>query len=169
VFFALTTQTLSADLRTKITPCHLAGILIARPADCIASMGLASIASHKLGGILSVGTIFKASVKIGQSRAKFRANHHPRTHYGYCREKKRVAITNEGGLVSEECSPTKTAVQKTRKRVRVPSQLSARVGSDPLLVQASNGNTSIKLDGILWIKASAVGSHRQCKKRYSCR
>ena len=32
--------------------------------------------------------------------------------------------------------------------------LSARVGSDPLLVQASNGNTSIKLDGTLWIKAS---------------
>jgi len=32
--------------------------------------------------------------------------------------------------------------------------LSARVGSDPLFVQASNGNTSIKLDGILWIKAS---------------
>ncbi len=32
--------------------------------------------------------------------------------------------------------------------------LSARVGGDPLLVQASNGNTSIKLDGILWIKAS---------------
>jgi rhamnose utilization protein RhaD (predicted bifunctional aldolase and dehydrogenase) len=33
-------------------------------------------------------------------------------------------------------------------------ELSARLGSDPLLVQASNGNTSIKLDGILWIKAS---------------
>ncbi len=33
-------------------------------------------------------------------------------------------------------------------------ELSARVGSDPLLVQASNGNTSVKLDGILWIKAS---------------
>ena len=33
-------------------------------------------------------------------------------------------------------------------------ELSARVGSDPLLVQASNGNTSIKLGGILWIKAS---------------
>ena len=32
--------------------------------------------------------------------------------------------------------------------------LSARVGSDPLLVQASNGNTSIKLGGILWVKAS---------------
>jgi ribulose-5-phosphate 4-epimerase/fuculose-1-phosphate aldolase len=33
-------------------------------------------------------------------------------------------------------------------------QLSARVGSDPLLVQASNGNTSIKLEGVLWIKGS---------------
>jgi rhamnose utilization protein RhaD (predicted bifunctional aldolase and dehydrogenase) len=33
-------------------------------------------------------------------------------------------------------------------------ELSARIGSDSLLVQASNGNTSIKLDGILWIKAS---------------
>ena len=32
--------------------------------------------------------------------------------------------------------------------------LSARVGGDPLLVQASNGNTSIKLDGAMWIKAS---------------
>ncbi len=32
--------------------------------------------------------------------------------------------------------------------------LSVRVGNDPLLVQASNGNTSIKLDGVLWIKAS---------------
>jgi rhamnose utilization protein RhaD (predicted bifunctional aldolase and dehydrogenase) len=33
-------------------------------------------------------------------------------------------------------------------------ELSARVGNDPLLVQASNGNTSIKIDGSLWIKAS---------------
>jgi rhamnose utilization protein RhaD (predicted bifunctional aldolase and dehydrogenase) len=31
---------------------------------------------------------------------------------------------------------------------------SARVGNDPLLVQASNGNTSIKLGETLWIKAS---------------
>jgi len=33
-------------------------------------------------------------------------------------------------------------------------QLSVRAGSNPLLVQASNGNTSIKLEGILWIKGS---------------
>jgi rhamnose utilization protein RhaD (predicted bifunctional aldolase and dehydrogenase) len=47
-------------------------------------------------------------------------------------------------------------VLSTRQQREVASlrDLSARVGSDPLLVQASNGNTSIKLDGILWIKAS---------------
>jgi rhamnose utilization protein RhaD (predicted bifunctional aldolase and dehydrogenase) len=32
--------------------------------------------------------------------------------------------------------------------------LSARIGSDPLLVQASSGNTSFKVGGLLWIKAS---------------
>ena len=33
-------------------------------------------------------------------------------------------------------------------------ELSARIGSDPLLTQASSGNTSIKLHDVLWIKAS---------------
>ena len=33
-------------------------------------------------------------------------------------------------------------------------QLSARVGADPLLVQGAGGNTSIKDNGFLWIKAS---------------
>lgn len=33
-------------------------------------------------------------------------------------------------------------------------ELSARIGGDPLLTQASTGNTSIKLDDVLWIKAS---------------
>jgi rhamnose utilization protein RhaD (predicted bifunctional aldolase and dehydrogenase) len=34
--------------------------------------------------------------------------------------------------------------------------LSARVGSDPLLVQAAGGNTSLKQDGVMWIKASGT-------------
>ena len=33
-------------------------------------------------------------------------------------------------------------------------ELTQRVGSNPLLAQGSTGNSSIKLDGILWIKAS---------------
>jgi hypothetical protein len=70
--FALTTQTLSADLQTKITPCQFGGNPDCASCGCIASMGLASIAAHKLGGFLPVGAIFKASVKIGQARAKYR-------------------------------------------------------------------------------------------------
>ena len=73
--FALTTQTLSADLRTKITPCQFGGNPDCASCGCIASMGLAAVASHKLAGILSVGTVFRASVTIGQRRAKARAKH----------------------------------------------------------------------------------------------
>lgn len=34
--------------------------------------------------------------------------------------------------------------------------LSAKVGGDPLLVQAAGGNTSLKHDGVMWIKASGT-------------
>src|SRR5262245_27927006 len=34
--------------------------------------------------------------------------------------------------------------------------LSAKVGADPLLVQAAGGNTSLKQDGTMWIKASGT-------------
>src|ERR1700680_400120 len=33
-------------------------------------------------------------------------------------------------------------------------ELTHRVGNDPLLTQAGTGNSSAKLDGVLWIKAS---------------
>ena len=33
-------------------------------------------------------------------------------------------------------------------------EFTARIGVDPLLTQASTGNTSMKLDNVLWIKAS---------------
>lgn len=35
-------------------------------------------------------------------------------------------------------------------------ELSARLGADPLLVQASTGNTSVKTNGVLWVKASGT-------------
>jgi sulfatase maturation enzyme AslB (radical SAM superfamily) len=68
--FALTTQTLSADLKTKILPCQFGGNPDCGSCGCIASMGLAAVAAHKLGGIVPVGAIFKASVKIGQTIAR---------------------------------------------------------------------------------------------------
>ena len=71
--FALTTQTLSADLQTKITPCQFGGNPDCAACGCIASMGLAAIAAHKLGGFLPVGAIFKASIAVGQWRARSRS------------------------------------------------------------------------------------------------
>lgn len=75
--FALTTQTISADLKTAITPCQFGGNPDCGSCGCIASMGLAAIAKHKLGGIIPVGAIFKASVKIGEARVRRRATAPP--------------------------------------------------------------------------------------------
>jgi len=71
--FALTTQTISADLKTKITPCQFGGNPDCASCGCIASMGLAAVAAHKLGGFIPVGAIFKTSIKIGQLRSRLRA------------------------------------------------------------------------------------------------
>jgi sulfatase maturation enzyme AslB (radical SAM superfamily) len=76
--FALTTKTLSADLETLITPCQFGGRPDCNSCGCIASMGLAAVAAHKLGGIVPVGAIFTASIKIGQKRAKRLAKQQPK-------------------------------------------------------------------------------------------
>ncbi|HLJ48149.1 MAG TPA: radical SAM protein [Bryobacteraceae bacterium] len=68
--FALTTLTLSADLETKIVPCQFGGNPDCTSCGCVASMGLAAVAAHKLGGVIPVGLIFKASIKVGQAWAK---------------------------------------------------------------------------------------------------
>jgi sulfatase maturation enzyme AslB (radical SAM superfamily) len=68
--FALTTRTVSADLKTTVVPCQFGGNPDCGSCGCVASMGLAAVAAHKLGGLIPVGAIFKASVKIGQARVK---------------------------------------------------------------------------------------------------
>jgi sulfatase maturation enzyme AslB (radical SAM superfamily) len=71
--FALTTQTLSADLETKITPCQFGGTPDCASCGCIATMALSALAGHKLAGVLPVGTLFKGSIRIGQNRARSKA------------------------------------------------------------------------------------------------
>jgi rhamnose utilization protein RhaD (predicted bifunctional aldolase and dehydrogenase) len=53
-------------------------------------------------------------------------------------------------------NPEHSAVygEKACAELQTLARLSARLGNDPLLVQASSGNTSVKIDGTLWIKAS---------------
>lgn len=36
------------------------------------------------------------------------------------------------------------------------ARLSARLGADPLVIQAAGGNTSVKVGGVMWIKASGT-------------
>ena len=70
--FALTTRNVSADLKTEITPCQFGGNPDCKSCGCVASMGLAAVAAHKLGGVIPVGAIFKASLKLGGFRARHR-------------------------------------------------------------------------------------------------
>jgi len=64
--FAQTTTTISADLRTEIGPCQFGGNPDCSNCGCMASMGLAAIASAKVWGVIPVGALFRASMKIGQ-------------------------------------------------------------------------------------------------------
>jgi len=68
--FALTTQTLSADLKTKVVPCQFGGNPDCSACGCAASMGLAAVGAHRLGGLISLGTIMRASMRVGQARAR---------------------------------------------------------------------------------------------------
>ena len=47
-----------------------------------------------------------------------------------------------------------TAAAPRDVEYRALMELSAALGADPLRTQAAGGNTSIKLDGVMWIKAS---------------
>lgn len=68
--FALTTRIMSADLKTEVSPCQFGGNPDCNSCGCIASMGLAAVAAHKLGRLIPVGAIFKSSIKIGQARTR---------------------------------------------------------------------------------------------------
>jgi len=65
--FAQTTETISADLTTRVTPCQFGGDPDCSQCGCIASLGLAAVGHHKLGGFLETGAIFRASAKLGKT------------------------------------------------------------------------------------------------------
>jgi MoaA/NifB/PqqE/SkfB family radical SAM enzyme len=63
--FARTTHTISADLKTKITPCQFGGEPDCSQCGCIASMGLAAVGNHRVLGPLTAGHLFFASDRVG--------------------------------------------------------------------------------------------------------
>ncbi len=68
--FARTTHTISADLKTVITPCQFGGNPDCSQCGCVASMGLAAVGHHKVVGGLTAGQIFKASELVGRNVKK---------------------------------------------------------------------------------------------------
>ena len=64
--FARTTQTISADLRTRITPCQFGGDPDCSQFGCIASMALAAVGHHRVAGPLTAGHLFMVSDRLGK-------------------------------------------------------------------------------------------------------
>jgi MoaA/NifB/PqqE/SkfB family radical SAM enzyme len=64
--FAKTTDCVSANFETPITPCQFGGKPDCSQCGCIASAGLKAVARHRLRGGLRVGAIFEASFAIGE-------------------------------------------------------------------------------------------------------
>ena len=71
--FAQTTLNVSADLHTSITPCVFGGVPDCANCGCLASAGLAAIARHRLMGVIPVGTLFKASLAVGEQARRWRS------------------------------------------------------------------------------------------------
>lgn len=70
--FARTTATISADLKTRVTPCQFGGTPDCAQCGCIASMGLAALGHMKLVPGLSLGTIMRASATVGDVAERIR-------------------------------------------------------------------------------------------------
>jgi hypothetical protein len=64
--FAQNTTCLSADLRTKITPCQFGGKPVCSECGCMASAGLAALGKFKVAGLVPVSALFSASRKFGE-------------------------------------------------------------------------------------------------------
>ena len=65
--FARTTECVSADFTTPITPCQFGGTPDCTSCGCMASAGLGAVGRHRLGGLVPIGSIFNASFAVGRA------------------------------------------------------------------------------------------------------
>jgi organic radical activating enzyme len=76
--FAKTTDCVSADFQTRITPCQFGGTPDCSQCGCMASAGLAAVGRHRLPGGLPVETVFAASMAVGERVRRLRERVAPR-------------------------------------------------------------------------------------------
>lgn len=93
--FAKTTDVISADLKTRVAPCQFGGTPDCSQCGCVASMGMAAVGHYKLAGLVSLGSIYKASYGIGQKVQIFR--------------RKRKSAATDAELQSQTASSTPAA------------------------------------------------------------
>jgi MoaA/NifB/PqqE/SkfB family radical SAM enzyme len=70
--FAQTTECVSADLATRISPCQFGGTPDCSRCGCMASAALSAVGRHRIAGGLRVGSIFNASAAIGDGLRRAR-------------------------------------------------------------------------------------------------
>jgi MoaA/NifB/PqqE/SkfB family radical SAM enzyme len=68
--FARLTTCLSADLKTRVSPCQLGGKPVCTECGCLASAGMHALGGVKLGGLVSLSTILNASIRLGALNAR---------------------------------------------------------------------------------------------------
>jgi MoaA/NifB/PqqE/SkfB family radical SAM enzyme len=89
--FARTTLTVSADLKTKITPCQFGGTPDCSQCGCIASMGLAAVGHHRVLPGITAGQLFSLSALIGGGVNKLRSLRDPEAPIDYPEARDREA------------------------------------------------------------------------------
>jgi MoaA/NifB/PqqE/SkfB family radical SAM enzyme len=75
--FARTTECVSADFQTKITPCQFGGRPDCAQCGCIASAALEAVGRHQLAGYIPVRSIFTTSLEMGRSVRALRERFSP--------------------------------------------------------------------------------------------
>jgi MoaA/NifB/PqqE/SkfB family radical SAM enzyme len=70
--FARITTTISADLKTKITPCQFGGVPDCSNCGCLASAGLAAVGRHRIFGVIPIQSIFDRSIRVGEQVRRLR-------------------------------------------------------------------------------------------------
>jgi MoaA/NifB/PqqE/SkfB family radical SAM enzyme len=71
--FARTTTTITADLKHKVTPCQFGGTPDCSQCGCMASAGLKAVGDYRLPLGIRAGTLYEASVKLGEIVSRVRA------------------------------------------------------------------------------------------------
>ena len=81
--FARTMLNLSADLKTRITPCQFGGTPDCSQCGCMASMGLSAIGHLRVLPGVTAGNLFALSDLIGRGVNKFQPLRYPMASVGY--------------------------------------------------------------------------------------